>query len=1269
MNSLATEKQYILDSFFKNTQTPLLLIASDDSGNFSVQDSNTSFFKIFKIENGEVVNKEYNKLSFYKNSTAEIKRKLKYSLTQVLLNKNNHKIIVPINLSSRENKMRFVEIENVYSGGATPDNCHYIIQSITILDSEPATTKLEKSNSNLDRDTQLKERIKEQQAIIAITKLDELKLSEEILILKSIHELKKAFQYPDKTEISINHNEKEYASGKFSLKNTLKISSNTNYENQKLVISVYLISNNEKKSFLEEERNLINAAAKIIGLKLKQKRIIHEVTIKNNRLENIMSQSLDLICTVDIYGNFIQVSNAVTDILGYKPEEIEGKSIALFIHPEDLEKSVSYAKKIVEENISQTTEFENRYLTNNGEEVHLLWSLKWNPQEKISFAVAKNISERKKLEKLIHETTNAAKIASWEVLITENKVFWSPMMYEIFETDKDFNPNLDNSFDFFSPGENKITILKRVYEAIDNNENWDIEAEIITQKGNLKWIRSIGNVETRNGKSYRIYGSVQDITERKNVELRSINVSNNIPGVVFRYIQTEKGNHQVLYINEKTEELWGITPEMMSKNPEIVWGQVLDDDKKLLLDNFKKHSEEPEKFMCQWRMSHYLTNEIRWFEGYASPTHKANYQIIWDIVIFDITKRKKTELLLEQATKMSQIGGWEIDLVKNNQHAQIILTPTAQQILDANFQYYPKFCTGSGIFSPADEERIRIKLIELYKTKKPFDIECIIKTKTGEHKWIKIIANAEFNNNRCIRLHGSIQDIQWFKKVEQILNIAYNKIYDYKNALDLSTNLILINSEGLIIEANKNTQELSGYQQSEIIGKHFSIFSENFYPEDFYIKILDQLNQGEIWENEIKNISKSKEVFWTRTIIVPMISKNNLNVQQHIIIQFDITENKKNFELIQDANLKFRLVAEATNDILWEWDGVKDQFSWSRRYKEVFGDTVYLNSSSVEEVAKLVHPQDLSRLRANFDAALNNPSVTKWEHQYRQKNSAGRYVHLHDRAFIIRDESGKAVRLIGAMQDITEIKKYEQSLKKLNHSLQKKKKLLEFSNRELEQFAYSVTHDLQEPLRMVSCFLKLLENKYKTQLDKTGKTFIHHAVDGSERMKNIISDLLNYSLANKGSEEITEINLNEIIQEVIIFNTCLIKNTEAEINIGHLPTIKGKISPIKQIFQNLINNALKYQKQGIKPIIEIYAQENNKGWTIFIKDNGIGIDKKYQKTIFNPFERLHTQAEYAGSGIGLATVKKILDYMKEEILVESEIDKGSIFSFTLKKHV
>ena len=245
---------------------------------------------------------------------------------------------------------------------------------------------------------------------------------------------------------------------------------------------------------------------------------------------------------------------------------------------------------------------------------------------------------------------------------------------------------------------------------------------------------------------------------------------------------------------------------------------------------------------------------------------------------------------------------------------------------------------------------------------------------------------------------------------------------------------------------------------------------------------------------------------------------------------------------------------------------------------------------------------------------------------------------------------------------------HEQQLRKqrreAEEALAQKAKELARTNQDLEQFAYVASHDLQEPLRMVAAYTQLLAEKYKGKLDEQADKYIHYAVDGATRMQTLVQDLLAFSRSGRDGTEMSTTDCNDVVQQALLNLEAAARDSSAQVKCGDLPTVHANSGQLRQVFQNLIGNAIKFRKPE-PPIVQIAAQREGNEWLFSVADNGIGISPDYLNEIFVIFHRLHTREEYPGNGIGLAICKRIIERHGGRIWVESEQGNGTIFKFSL----
>lgn len=340
----------------------------------------------------------------------------------------------------------------------------------------------------------------------------------------------------------------------------------------------------------------------------------------------------------------------------------------------------------------------------------------------------------------------------------------------------------------------------------------------------------------------------------------------------------------------------------------------------------------------------------------------------------------------------------------------------------------------------------------------------------------------------------------------------------------------------------------------------------------------------------------------------------------------------------------------------------------SLRFLEVNEAAVRMYGYSEEEFRKLtladIRPsEDVGLLMDDIQAVRGNP-FTYHSSQWRHRRKDGEVMDVMVTAHPVELEGGRA-RLV-TIVDITERRRHERQMQRLNTDLEKRATELSASNAELERFAYIASHDLQEPLRMVTSFLQLLQKKYGGQLDPKADQYIHYAVDGAERMKALIMDLLEYSRVGTGKDGFDWVDCGEVMREVAEMFRERIVAARAQLEVGPLPKVWGDKIQLTQLLQNLLSNALKYASDR-PPVIVVRVLERSGCWQFIVQDNGIGIDPQFFDKIFIIFQRLHNKNDYTGTGIGLAICKKIVERHGGKIWLESDREQGSTFFFTINK--
>ncbi|MCZ3364817.1 ATP-binding protein [Methanobacterium veterum] len=541
------------------------------------------------------------------------------------------------------------------------------------------------------------------------------------------------------------------------------------------------------------------------------------------------------------------------------------------------------------------------------------------------------------------------------------------------------------------------------------------------------------------------------------------------------------------------------------------------------------------------------------------------------------------------------------------------------------------------------------------------------------------------------------RDISEQKEAESQIMIQAEILSQVRDAV------IAVDDANYITYWNKGAEDLYGFKSEEVLGKIFAdVVNYRWLNVEDRKNAHQRLKTIGKWQGENLSTKKNGEEIYVESSI-HAFKDDKGNYIGTISVIHDLTEPvhikqalEKNYTRLQEA----QRIGHIGN---WEWDIPSNVITLSEGLYQIYG----INSSNLvkyDTILNMILPEDQDIVNYNLEKALRECKPFKYEIRIRRHDGNIRIISC--RGEVVTDFAGHPLNIICVEQDITERKEIEyalgeakneleskvkrrtRELKEANGRLQKEleerkitenklkksqknlKSLIEElkrSNEELQQFAYVSSHDLQEPLRTITSFTQLIERRYKDKLDSDADEFIEYIVDAAKRMQTLINDLLNYSrVATRGKEfELT--NTEEIIENTKSNLYASIKENSAQITHENLPKIMADKRQMIQLFQNLIGNAIKFKKPDEPPKIHIKARKDkNRNEHVFsVRDNGIGMDQQYAERIFIIFQRLHTQDEYEGTGIGLAVSKRIVERHGGHIWVESEPSTGSTFYFTI----
>ncbi|HET8550190.1 MAG TPA: PAS domain S-box protein [Bryobacteraceae bacterium] len=487
------------------------------------------------------------------------------------------------------------------------------------------------------------------------------------------------------------------------------------------------------------------------------------------------------------------------------------------------------------------------------------------------------------------------------------------------------------------------------------------------------------------------------------------------------------------------------------------------------------------------------------------------------------------------------------------------------------------------------------------------------------------------------------RDISSRRRVETELRQREKELADFvENA---AIGLHWVAEDGTILRANDAELNMLGYTRDEYIGHNV----REFHADAAVITdILERLKRREeITRCEARLRARDGSIRYV-AMTFNVYSENGQFIHTRCFTR-DITEQKRATELQE----RLAAIVESSDDAIISKDLNGIIRSWNSGAERIFGYTA--EEIIGKPVATLAVPERMDEMPNILDRIRRGERVDHYETRRRTKD--GRVLAISLTVSPIRDASGEIIGASKIARDITERGRTVQALRESNAALTR-------ANADLEQFAYSASHDLQEPLRMIAAYTAMLKRKFGGSLDDTSDEYFRYIVEGVQRMQQLIHDLLAYTQASTFFEQPeSDADANEALRHAISNLQQSIAGSGASITHTRLPTVRMHQFQLQQVFQNLISNAIKYRGEEA-PQVHVGAERKDGRWLFSVRDNGIGIDPKYKERIFGMFKRLHSIAEYPGTGIGLAICQRIINGAGGHIWVESELGRGSIFFFT-----